>query len=199
MNHTPLEDASLLESIRNGDEGAIQQLVNGFRTKVYNTVLGFVHNRQDAEEIAQDVFIEVINSASRFRGESKLSTWIYRISVNKALDHVKKTKRKKRFAFLSSLWDSSMQAVVQPPDFIHPGVILEKQEESTFFFNALTQLPENQKTAIVLVTLEGLSYEEASQVMKTSVASIESLLFRARQNLRKILSLYYDDHIARKK
>ena len=160
--NAPQEESSLLESIRLGDERAIKKLVDTFRAKVYNTALGFVQDKQDAEELAQDVFMEVITSADRFRGESSLSTWIYRISVNKSLDHLKKKKRKKRFAFLSSLWGSSLEPSVQPPDFIHPGVILEKQEESVFFFKALEQLPENQKTAIVLTSLEGLSYEETS-------------------------------------
>ena len=193
------ETQALLTSIINGDERAVQQLVDMYRTRVYNTILGLVQNKQDAEELAQDVFVEVISAATRFRGESSLGTWIYRIAVNTSLDHLKKKKRKKRFAFLSSLWDDAMQPVIQPADFVHPGVVLEKQEESIFFFKALEQLPESQKTAIILVSLEGLSYEEAGQVMKTTVSSLESLLVRGKQNLKKYLAQYYDDHIAGKK
>ncbi|MFZ6008908.1 MAG: RNA polymerase sigma factor [Bacteroidota bacterium] len=191
MSQPISSEHSWMELIRSRDEGAIKQLIDRFQGRVRNTVLTLVQNQYDAEELTQDVFLEVITSAGHFRGESSLSTWIYRIAVNKSLDHLKKKKRKKRFAFLSSLWDTSGHPGIDIPDFIHPGVLLERQEESVFFFKALDQLPENQRTAVVLALVEGLSYEEIGQVMKTSVSSVESLIFRGRQNLKKILSNYY--------
>jgi RNA polymerase sigma-70 factor (ECF subfamily) len=71
---------------------------------VYNTVLGILQNAEDAEDVTQEAFIQVFESVSSFKGESKFSTWIYRIAVSKALDHIRKKKRKKRFAFIQSLY-----------------------------------------------------------------------------------------------
>lgn len=163
------------------------------KDRVYNVAVSYVRNRQDAEEITQDVFIEIHNSIGKFKGESNINTWVYRITVNKSLDFIRFTKRKKRFAFLTSIFNPETGKLeIDHSDFIHPGVEIEKQEQSRILFRAIDKLPENQKTAFILSKVEDLSYSEISEIMKTSVSSVESLLFRARQNLRKSLSRYYD-------
>jgi RNA polymerase sigma factor (sigma-70 family) len=186
-----MEKDSLLAGVRDGNDAAIQQLVVQFQKRVFNVILNLVQSREDAEELCQDVFIEIIQSAARFREESSLSTWIYRIAYNRSLDFIKMKKRKKRFAFLSSLWNQENQLTNDVSDFVHPGIILERKEEAAFFFKALNQLPESQKTVFVLAKLEGLPLREISEIMKISESAVESMLGRAKQSLRKILGNYY--------
>ena len=160
---------------------------------MYNTLIALVQNAQDAEELTQDVFVEVFRSATTFKGGSTLFTWMYRISVNKALDHLKYKKRQKRFAFLSSLFHpETNEPIAGASDFVHPGVVLERREQSAILFRAIGRLPDKQQSAFVLYELEGLSYTEISEVMQTSIPSVESLLFRARQGLRNQLEGWYE-------
>lgn len=150
---------------------------------------------EDAEDITQEVFVEVHRSVHGFKAESKLSTWIYRICVTKSLDHLRGKKRKKRFGIVKSIFGENDNAPrVEIPDFIHPGVQLENKERAVYLFKAINQLPENQKIAFTLNKIECLSYQEISDVTQMSVSAVESLLFRAKQNLRKILADYYEQN-----
>lgn len=182
----------LLDSIRLGDESAFRQLYETTKGRVFNTALSYVRSREDAEEITQDVFLEVFRSVGAFKGEASVTTWIYRITVNKALDFQKRKKRQKRFAFLTSLFDSSTGEVVHhPTDFFHPGIALENQENAARLFQAIDQLPEKQKTAYILTRIEGLTNIEAASVMTVTVGAVESLLQRANENLKKQLASLY--------
>ena len=158
---------------------------------VYNTAIGFLQNAQDAEDTAQEVFIQVFESIMSFKEESKFSTWIYRITVSKSLDHLRKKKRKKRFAFLQSLYGQNDGLIIEPPDFFHPGIKMENKENAAVLFKIIEQLPANQKTAFVLNKIENLSYAEISEIMKSSESAVDALLQRAKKNLRKNLKDYY--------
>jgi len=158
---------------------------------VYNTALGILQNAEDAEDVTQEVFIQVFESVASFKEESKFSTWIYRITVSKAMDHIRKKKRKKRFAFIQSLYGKNDETIIDPPDFFHPGVSMENKENAAVLFKAMTQLPPNQKTAFTLNKIEGLSYIEIGEVMNLSVSAVDALLHRAKSNLKKILKDYY--------
>src|SRR6185436_16254945 len=159
---------------------------------VYNTILGIVQNETEAEDLAQDVFIKVFEKISTFKGDSKFSTWLYRIATTTALDHLRSKKRKKRFGFLQSLTGSGGDEKEQVPDFNHPGVSLDNKERAAVLFKAIEALPENQKSAYMLHKLEGLSYRDVSEVLNTTVSAVESLMSRANQNLRKQLEDYYN-------
>lgn len=170
---------------------SFQEIYEKYKNKVFNTVISYLQNQEDAEEVTQDVFVEVHRSIQSFEGKSSLSTWIYRISINKSLDFIKSKNRKKRFAFMSSLFNSAGDLQHDAPNFFHPGVILENKEKAAILFKAINSIPENQKTAFILSKVEGLSYVEISEVMQMSVSSVESLLFRAKQNLQKELAGFY--------
>lgn len=186
-----LNEWELIERLKQGDEAAFKQIVESSQGLVYNTALGIVQNPEDAEDVAQEVFVQLYESIKGFKGESKLSTWLYRVTVSKAMDHLRKKKRKKRFAFVQSLFGMNDELVHDPPDFVHPGVTLDNKEKAKELFKAINELPEKQKTAFTLNRIEGLSYQEISEIMKLSVASVESLLHRARKNLRKTLESFY--------
>ena len=188
-----MDEKRLITELTAGSENAFRELVDSFQDRVYNSSLGILQNAEDAEDISQEVFIEVFNSISKFRGDSSLSTWIYRITMTKSLDLIRKKKRKKRFAFISSLFGEGGENLKELSDFNHPGVEAENKELSVILFNAVEKLPPNQKIAFTLNKIEGLNYREISEVMNVSVSSIESLLHRARNNLKTYLNEYYSD------
>lgn len=182
-----LNEDILIQDLKEGKDLAFKTIVDAYQNMVYNTCLAIVKSEEDAEDIAQEVFVQVYQSVKSFKGESKLSTWIYRIATTKSLDHERKKKRKKRFGFVKSIFGEDSEVIINPPDFHHPGVALDKKETAAKLFKAIDKLPENQRVAFLLNKVEGLSYQEVSQVLQVSVSSIESLLHRAKNNLRKIL------------
>ena len=147
-------------------------------------------NIEEAQDMAQEVFIHVYQNISKFKGDSKLSTWIYRIATNKCLEEIRRKGRKKRSAQLSNIADESVKN--KAADFFHPGVALEDQERASILFEAIEKLPDQQKIVFTLAKVEQLSYDEISKAMEKSVGSIESLLFRAKKNLQKLLTNYYE-------
>jgi len=187
-----LDEQILVEQLKQGDEAAFKQIVETWQNMVYNTALGILQNAEDAEDISQEVFVQVFESVKNFKAEAKFSTWLYRITVSKALDHIRRKKRKKRFAYIQSLFGAGNQTIIEVPDFHHPGVTLDNKERAAVLFKAINQLPENQKIAFTLNKMEGLSYQEISDIMKTSVSSIESLMHRAKNNLKKWLENHYE-------
>jgi RNA polymerase sigma factor (sigma-70 family) len=188
-----LDERILVEQLKEGDQAAFKTIVETWQNMVYNTALGIVQNAEDAEDIAQETFVQVYQSIGTFKGESKFSTWLYRVTIAKALDHQRRKKRKKRFGFVRSLFGDDNEVVINPPDFNHPGVELDKKESAATLFKAVSELPENQRLAFTLHKIDGLSYQEVSEVMETSVSSVESLMHRAKTNLKKKLEDFYKD------
>lgn len=191
-----LKTEELIDELQRGSESAFRFLVDTYQSRVYNTVLTIVQQPDDADDLTQEVFMTVYESIGSFRGEAQLSTWLYRIATTKALDAYRKRHARKRFAFLTSLFggsddDEGFSDHLHPVDFEHPGVQLERQEHSKILFGAINRLSDQQKVAFTLHHVEGLSYQEITEVMQTSLSSVESLLFRAKQNLRKQLQGYY--------
>ncbi|MDB4285994.1 RNA polymerase sigma factor [bacterium] len=190
-----MSEESFILRLQENDPTVFKELVEMHKDRVYNTCCGFVSHGVDAEDIAQEVFIEVFRSLKKYKGDSKLSTWIYRIAVNKCLDHIRKRKRKKRFAFLQSLSGDKDLSETLPATDIHPGIALENQERAKILFHAIDQLPEKQKVAFTLSKVEELSYKEICEITGYSLSSVESLIFRARKNLQKILYDYYKNDL----
>lgn len=154
---------------------------------VYNLALNYVQNTEDAEEITQDVFVNVYQSLSSFEGSSSMSTWIYRITINKSLDFLKAKNRKKRFGFMTSLFfDNSYDLKHNLPDeFNHPGILFEDKEAVKNIFKHINQLPENQKTALILHKIEQKTQVEVAEIMNLSAKAVESLVQRAKSTLSK--------------
>lgn len=174
--------AKLLESVALQKEGAFEELYTLFSAKVYNTALSYAQNENDAEEITQDVFVKIHKNASKFKGNSGVNTWIYRITVNTSLNAIKK---RKRFSFLSFTNQNDEKTKIDIPDFVHPSLILENKEEGILIFKAIKKLPQKQQTAFILAFVEELPRQEIAQIMETSLKSVESLLQRAKTNLKK--------------
>ncbi len=186
-----MNEQELIELVRKKDRIAFKTLVDTWQDMVYNTALGILQNDEDAEDVSQEVFMQVYESISSFKGESKFSTWVYRITISKATDNIRKKKRKKRFAFVQSLYGKNDEQIIDPPDFFHPGISLENKETGAVLFEAIEQLLPNQKTAFVLNKMENLSYREIGEVMNLSEPAVDALLQRAKDKLKKVLRNYY--------
>jgi RNA polymerase sigma-70 factor (ECF subfamily) len=181
----------LIRKLQEGDQMEFTTLMDLYQNMVYNTALGIVQNEEDADDITQEVFEQVYISIGSFKGESKLSTWLYKITISKSLDHIKKKKRKKRFGVVQSLFGVSDVEKYSPVEFNHPGVQLEQKERASELFAALNQLPDKQKIAFILHKVEGQSYQEVAEIMNKSLYAVEALMSRAKANLKTLLHNYY--------
>ncbi len=185
----------ILQITQHNDHNAFALLVDKYQKLVVNTCRGFVNNYADAEDLAQEVFIELFESLPEFRHESKLSTWIYRIAVNKSLNHIRKKKRENIFSSFASIFETTDKS--QSMEIVDPGTTNEADKEINAtelhktLKTAINKLPKNQKIAFILSKYQDLSYKEIAEVMDLSISSVESLLFRAKVNLQELLSNYY--------
>jgi RNA polymerase sigma-70 factor (ECF subfamily) len=186
-----LDESQLVERLKKGDESAFRTIVETRKDLVFNTSLGLLQNAEDAEDITQEVFIKVYESVHQFKGESAFSTWLYKIAVTKSLELIRSRKRKKRFAFITGILGENNELRHDPPEFLHPGVQLDNRERSATLFKAIAKLPENQRVAFTLHKVEGIPYLEISEIMQLSISAVESLIHRAKSNLRKDLENYY--------
>jgi RNA polymerase sigma-70 factor, ECF subfamily len=166
----------LIEAIGAGDIPAFETLIERYRDPVLNFIFKYVGDSFGAEDIAQDVFLRVYRAASEFEPKGKVSTWIFKIAYNLSLNEV---LRRSRFCPITDIEDRGFEAAEQN----HIG-LKELAEE---VMDAVGHLPEKQRAALLLRVNEGLSYAEIGSVLSTSISSVESLLFRARGNLKKIL------------
>jgi len=183
----------LIEKLKNGDEAAFRELVEKYTQSTVNICFGFVKNRKDAEDVAQDVFIEVFRSIQSFRGDAKLSTWLYRIAVRKSIDFLRRKKRQARFRQLTSMfYEYNTDELPQFTDLDMPDRDVINKERRELLDRAIARLSVDQQTAIVLNKLQDYSYKETAEIMGRSVSSVESLLFRGTRNLRKILYSMYE-------
>lgn len=167
-----------------------QEIYESHQHLVYNLCLNYLQNKHDAEEAAQDVFVKIHHKMLGFREKASIKTWIYRITVNHCLDVIQAKKRQKRFGALLPFFDDNNKSRTEPPDFDHPGVLLEDRESLQILFGKINQLPENQKTAIILKHLDDLPQRQIAEIMQISEKAVESLLMRAKSNLEKKLNNY---------
>ena len=180
-------DAELVTQLQAGQAPAFRLLVERYQGPVYRTALSLLRSPEEAEDVAQEVFVEVYQTIARFRSEATLRTWLYRLTTSQALKQRRKARTKKRFAFLTSLLGTNHEVLHERPDHRHPLALLEEQQQEQQLVEAIARLPDSQQVAFVLRHEQGLSYEEIAAVLDTSRPAVESLLFRARQSLRKFL------------
>ncbi len=186
------DEQTLVQQLQAGDETAFRRLMDLYAERVLNTCLGFVPDIQDAEDLAQEVFVDVFRSIQGFRGDAGLSTWIYRIATNRCLGYLRRQKRQRLFLRWSR---GGEEEALQAPDISnHPGVRLENAERTAALYKAMNQLPENQHAAFVMHKVEGLRHAEIAEVLQVSVSAVESLLHRAKIRLQQLLENYYKEN-----
>ena len=179
------------------DKLDFEKLYNQYSVLVYNLALNYLQNIEDAEEITQDVFIQINNSLDKFQEKSSLKTWIYRITINKCLDYIKHKNSQKRFFIFGKKSQNEFE-LLNISNFEHPGILLENKEKATMLFGIINELVENQKTAFLLSKVEGLSNPEIATIMKLSVSAVESLLFRAKAILKERIANKFEEYRKKK-
>ena len=180
-------DEFLIKRFVSDDEFAFEELFGRYKQKIFNLVYRYIGSYPETEELTQDVFVKVYKSAQTFKGKSKFSTWVYRIAVNTCLNY----KKKKRLV-MESLDKSGAQPVKEliAPDSTTPEELFKRAKKMAIIQQAIDSLPPNQKIAFILSKYEGFSYIEIAEIINTSISAVESLLFRAKQQLKKELTPY---------
>ena len=173
-----------MAQLQQGSEAAFRTLVERYQNRVYRTVLALLRSPEEAEDVAQEVFVEVYQTIGRFRGEATLTTWLYRLATSRALKNLRRARAKKRFAYFTSLLSLDNRPRPEPADEDHPQARLEGREQVAILAAQIARLPEQQQVAFTLRHEQELSYEEIAAVLNTTVPAVESLLFRARKTLR---------------
>jgi RNA polymerase sigma factor (sigma-70 family) len=182
-----MDEQNLIELLKRGDMAAFKCLADAYQGKVLATCNRFLLNKEDAEDVAQEVFIEVFSNIRQFRNEARFSTWIYRIAVTKSLDELRKRSRKKRissFGQLIGLEDIANWITEKT----RPDTDLEAKEKWQSLLDILNTLPESQRIAFTLSKIEDFNHSEIADIMQISSIAVDSLIYRARQNLKTALA-----------
>lgn len=185
-----MTDSEIIGLILQGDRDKFRILVEKYQQMVFHTCMGFVHNRDDADDLTQDVLIQAYQSLQAFKGAASFSTWIYRIAINASLNKVRKSTGNHILQRLDILFGAGKEKEIALPllDAENPENILIRQEHKDWVKKALDSLPEKQRTAIVLSNYDDLSQKEIAEIMDTTEGAVEALIQRAKSNLRKKLT-----------
>ncbi len=180
-----MTDLELVAKIKKGDMDAFDELVNLYSKRVANIAYSLLSDREDALDAAQEVFIKIHRSIDSFRGDSSVSTWIYRITKNVCNDMLR--KRKANTVSIDSD-DENEQKIEIADESTSPEHIAERNAKIDAVRVGISKLDENMRTVITLCDISGLSYEETAKILNCPLGTVKSRLYRAREHLRKILS-----------
>ncbi|MCD6508681.1 sigma-70 family RNA polymerase sigma factor [Candidatus Poribacteria bacterium] len=177
-------DTTLIESLLEGNIEALGVLFERYRRMVYNVAYRITRSHHDASDVTQETFIKVFKSISRFRGESNVETWIYRIAVNSALNHLRKMERRREEPF-DDVPEGEIPPTKRSSD--DPGRCLERNELRRAISQAMRKLSPDHRAVVVLHDVEGLTHAEISKILGCSEGTVKSRLHYARKKLRRIL------------
>ncbi|BAO76702.1 RNA polymerase sigma factor [Winogradskyella sp. PG-2] len=181
---TTNNDNILIEAIKNGDTKAYGQLVDRYKDLVYTLAIRMLKHKEEAEEVAQDTFIKVFKSLNKFKGDSKFSTWIYRVAYNTCLDNIKKNKKHLNNVAIDEYTFNKLDTIDNALDNII------KEEKSILIKNCIDKLPEDSSALLTLFYYEELSLDEISKIINVEANTVKVKLFRARKKLAFILEQY---------
>lgn len=185
-----MSDIETVQLVLAGNRDAFRTLAEKYQGMIFRTCMGFVHNQEDAEDITQEVLINIYQSLGKFKSQSAFSTWVYRIAINASLNFVRKKSKYSIFQHFESLFglEKSSETARLESDTDNPEQILANRERSKRINNALASLPENQRIAFILSKYDDLPQREIAQVMNLTEGAVEALLQRAKVNLQKKLA-----------
>jgi RNA polymerase sigma-70 factor (ECF subfamily) len=194
----PVDDRELVESARKGDRDAFRVLFERYHRRAYALAFGVLRHQDDALDVVQDAFIKAHKYLDKFEGNSSFYTWLYRIVMNLAIDHMRKHRRVKPVELDEQHLEGALGEDSLLPKMLggNPGRALLDKEIRARIDQALSELSENHRSVLVMRELEGLSYEEMAQAMGCSKGTIMSRLFHARKNMQKRLADLFDRTVA---
>jgi RNA polymerase sigma-70 factor (ECF subfamily) len=185
-----MTDQEIIGQILQGDRNRYKLLVERYQSIVFRTCMGFLHNKEDADDLTQDIFIQTYQTLPAYKGEASFSTWIYRITVNASLNKLRKSSKNPFLQRLENVFGSEKGKEYNFPvsDAENPETLIIQAERNEWVEKALNSLPEKQRTAIVLSKYDDLSQREIAVIMETTEGAVEALIQRAKANLREKLS-----------
>lgn len=189
-------DAVLVLRCQEDDYEAFDEIVARYKDGIYNYIWRMISNREDVEDLAQEVFVRAFAAIKSFRSESNLHTWLYRIAMNLCVDKYRRDGLEKRLItpLEREQLDGGQTASPDVPDGTYdPQRVCERVELQVEVQKALSKLPEKLRAAILLYDLEGMSYEEIAEALGCPVGTVKSRLFNARMQLRDLLKAYVED------
>ena len=195
-----MTEQELVGGLINQNKEAIQYMVHNYQKNVIKTAYFFVANMEDAEDLSQEVFLEILKSIGRYKKSATLYTWIYRITVNKSLDHLRKQHRRsfvQKMGTILRISPDGMNLDENEPEVLDTRN--DDNEKRNILDNAVNSLPENQKIAFILNKYEELAYKEIAEIMNLSLSSVESLIHRAKLNLQKKLANHFSEYASKNK
>lgn len=189
-------DVGLMLRVRDDDAVAFEMLIEKYQRKIVRFMSGWTRSPEQAEDLAQEVFLRVYKSRKNYVPSAKFSTWLYRIAHNVASNHVRDTGNRREYQISKGEKSSTSGMLIEniaiAPSGFQPVRRMDREERSAVVLQALEALGERQKTAILLSKFEGMSYQEIGDTMGLSVQAVKSLLMRARVNLKNLLDPYIE-------
>lgn len=184
------DDLTLMLQVKQGDHSAFKELVEKHKLSILNLCLRFTSNKEDAEDLAQEVFIRIFQAAPRYEAKSSFKTWFYRIAINLCINHQRRKKLLRFFSIDSNHKnDPDFREKIQNiTDTEQPDINFEQREKQKIVQQAIESLPENQQAVVILYRYNNLSYKEIADILDTSVSAVESRLHRAKLNLKNKLA-----------
>lgn len=190
-----MQDLELIENIKNDNQNALAELIKKYKQRVFTVAMGILHDKVLSDDVVQDVFIKFWEIRQEFELTAKFSTWLYRVTLNKAISMQRRNKIMSIFSSMSTKDDEGqiIDYEMQIPDnsVISTEKRFKDEHIKIALKNAVDSLPKNQRMAFILAKYQDLSYKEIAEVMETTVPSIESLLHRAKDTLQKNLFKTY--------
>jgi RNA polymerase sigma-70 factor (ECF subfamily) len=173
-------DQTLVEQVQRGDKQAFDVLVLKYQNKIIQLVNRYVHDSDEARDVAQEAFIKAYRAIGRFRGESAFYTWLYRIAINTAKNYLVASGRRPPQSDIDAQDAEQYEGATGLKEYATPERLLLRDEIQAAVAEAIDELPDDLRTAITLRELEGLSYEEIAQTMECPIGTVRSRIFRAR-------------------
>ena len=178
-------DLALIKRVQQGDRSAFDVLVIKYQAKILKLIMRYVRNPADAMDVAQEAFIKAYRAAPSFRGDSAFYTWLYRITINTAKNHLVAAARRPLQYDLNTDNAEQFENFAKLRDLDTPEGLTLSEEIRQTVNQAIADLPEDLRTAIILREIEGMSYEEIAQTMECPVGTVRSRIFRARESIDK--------------
>ena len=184
-----VSDEDLMMKCRKGDIGAFELLVRRYQNPLINYIHRSIDDYHRSEDLSQETFLRVFKSASRYEPTASFRSWLYTIATNLCRNEIRNRSRRNTCSFedLVAEGEDVYHTEIMRDTRYLPDILLEKKEQRQMIRKALTQLPENQRVALTLITYQDLRYEEVAEILGCSVGAVKALIHRARQKMKKLL------------
>lgn len=187
-----MDEGWLIKQAQKGDNKAFELLIDEHFKKIYNIAYRLSGNEADASDMTQEVLIKIFRHIGTFNGNSKFSTWVYRVATNTCLDELKKIRRRNAYSLDAEIDTGDSEVAVQVRDeSSSPDIAAEQKELSATVGKAIKRLSPDHSAVVILRDIQGMSYEEVAKILNCSVGTVKSRLNRGRAQLKKILEKYY--------